>query len=127
MNDYRLKIFFDGACPFCVREMRFLMRMNRNGHLAFEDTSKPGFDPTVYGISQDAHRVIHALTFEGQIVTGVEVFRRAYGFIGFGWLLAPTGWPILKPIFDRLYLLFARNRIRIGKFFGRKCDTSCEI
>ncbi|MBL7661272.1 DUF393 domain-containing protein [bacterium] len=121
MHNWKLKIFYDGACPLCSREMRFLMRKNTRGTLVFEDTTTADFDPQKYGISTDVNRVIHAALPDGSIVTGVEVFRRAYREIGLGWLLAPTGWPGLKSIFDLLYLIFAKNRKRISRFFPRAC------
>ena len=40
-----------------------------------------------------------------------------------GWLLAPTGWPGLRWLSDRGYEWFARNRLAIGKWFGRKCES----
>ena len=41
----------------------------------------------------------------------VEVFRRAYGAVGWGWLVAPTTWPLLRGIADAAYRVFARNRL----------------
>ena len=47
---------------------------------------------------------------------------------GLGWLVAPTGWPLLRPLFDRLYGGFARHRIGLGRLFGRRCDSgSCRL
>jgi predicted DCC family thiol-disulfide oxidoreductase YuxK len=67
--------------------------------------------------------VIHGVFPDGRIVKKVEVFREAYRAIGLGWLLAPTGWPGLRWLADRGYEWFARNRIGIGKIFGRKCTA----
>jgi len=53
--------------------------------------------------------------------SGVAIFREAYGRIGLGWLLAPTGWPLVRPRSDLGYRWFARNRIRIEGWFGRTC------
>ncbi len=67
---------------------------------------------------------MHAFGRDGDLITGMEVFRRAYRAVGWGWVWAPTGWPLLKPAFDALYRAFARNRVR---WFSR-CDTgACGI
>jgi len=124
-NEAKLTLFIDGACPICSREGAFLKRMDKLGQIAFEDTSAPGFDPKSFGISSDPNRLIHARLPDGTIVQGVEVFRQAYRRVGLGWLLAPTSWPILRPLFDRAYLVFANNRKRIGRLFGPRCNTSC--
>ncbi|MBX7144509.1 MAG: DUF393 domain-containing protein [Oligoflexia bacterium] len=121
MSAWNLKIFFDGACPMCSREIRFLMGRNKKGTLAFEDTSAPGFQPQAFGISSDPQRVIHAQLANGTIITGMEVFRRAYKEVGLGFLLAPTGWPIIKPVADICYSVFARYRKKIGKHLGSSC------
>src|SRR5579862_4847317 len=115
MNDWRFKMLYDGECPFCLREVRWLRRRNHRGHLAFEDVSTSDFDPTPYRATrEELLGVIHGVFPDGKVVSGVEVFRQAYRAIGLGWLLAPTGWPGLRWIFDRLYRVFARNRIRLG-------------
>lgn len=72
---------------------------------------------------------IHGVYPDGRLVKGATAFRAAYRAVGLGWLLAPTGWPLLKPLFDRLYALFARHRLRLGHYFGgNPCqDGRCEI
>jgi predicted DCC family thiol-disulfide oxidoreductase YuxK len=126
-TNWRFKVLFDGECPFCRLEVRWLQRWDRHGHLAFEDVTAPDFDPTQYQTTrEDLLGVIHGVFPDGRIVRKVEVFRQAYRAIGLGWLIAPTGWPVLRWIFDGLYVLFARNRVSLGRLFGRSCDLgSC--
>ncbi len=72
--------------------------------------------------------VMHGVFPDGRVVRRVAAFREAYRAVGLGWLLAPTGWPGLRWIADRAYGLFARNRIRIGRLFGRECpDDACAV
>lgn len=111
-----MKLLYDGECPLCVREVRLLAFINRkvHGRLALEDIAQPGFDASQYGRTFEAlmgH--IHAALPDGTLVTGMEAFRRCYAAVGLGALLAPTGWPVLRPLFDRAYSWFARNRLRI--------------
>jgi predicted DCC family thiol-disulfide oxidoreductase YuxK len=121
---WRFKMLYDGECPLCVREVRFLQRHNRHGWLAFEDIAAPGFDPAIYGTTrEELMGVIHGVFPDGRLVKKVPVFREAYRAIGWGWLVAPTAWPGLRWLTDLGYEWFARHRIGIGKFFGRKCDS----
>ena len=72
--------------------------------------------------------VIHGVFPDGRIVKKVEVFREAYRAIGLGWIVAPMAWPGLRWLADIGYEWFARNRMRIGGWFGRKCETgACGI
>ena len=64
---------------------------------------------------------IHGVLADGTVIEGMEVFRRAYGAVGLGWLLAPTAWPGLRALADAGYRWFARNRLRLtGR--GNACD-----
>ena len=129
MDDWHFKVLYDGECPFCIREIRWLRRRDRGGHLGFEDISSPGFNPAKYGKTrEELLGVIHGVFPDGRVVCEVEVFREAYRAVGLGWLIAPTGWPVLRLIFDRLYLFFARYRIPFGRALGRACASgTCKV
>ncbi len=72
--------------------------------------------------------IIHGVFPDGRIVRKVEAFRQAYRAVGLGWLLAPTGWPVLRWVFDGLYALFARYRVSVGRIFGGSCTTgTCDV
>jgi predicted DCC family thiol-disulfide oxidoreductase YuxK len=124
-SDWHIKLLYDGDCPLCGREVAFLRRRDRCGRIAFEDIAAPGFEPARYGLERaDVMARMHGVLPDGRVVEGMEVFRRAYAAIGLGALLAPTGWPLLRPLFDRAYAVFARNRLR---WTGRCEDGSCAL
>jgi predicted DCC family thiol-disulfide oxidoreductase YuxK len=101
-----ITVLYDGECPLCKREALAMRKLDRGrGILAVEDAADPDFDPAKYGLTlAEVMGVIHGVMADGTVVRELEVFRRAYGAVGWGWLWAPTGWPVVKPIFDRLYL-----------------------
>ena len=129
MNEWHFKLLYDGECPFCLREVRWLQSRNRRKHLAFEDISSPDFDAARLGLTREKLLgVIHGVFPDGRIVCKVEVFRQAYRAVGLGWLVAPTGWPVARWVFDGLYSLFARYRVRLGRLFGRSCAAgTCSV
>ena len=119
---FAVKVLYDGDCPLCSREIAFLRRRDRAGRIAFEDIAAAGFDPARYGLDHEAVMGrIHGVLPDGSVIEDVEVFRRLYGAIGLGWLVAPTRWPVLCSLFDALYRVFARNRLR---WTGR-ADAAC--
>lgn len=125
MNSWRFKLLYDGACPLCRREAAFLRRRNAGGALAFEDISAPDFNPAVYHLTcEQLSGVIHGVYPDGRVICKMSVFREAYRVIGWGWLLAPTGWPGLRWLADRGYEWFARHRLAIGRWLGRDCETN---
>ena len=123
-GDWDIKLLYDGDCPLCMREVRMLSRRNKRGRLALEDIAGPDFDARRYGMTHDdLMGRIHAVLPDGTTVTGMEVFRRAYAAVGMGALLAPTAWPLLRPLSDRAYDWFARNRLRIT---GRRVSCAAD-
>jgi len=115
-----LTLLYDGACPLCLREVRFLRQRDARLHgdrprLAFVDVDAADYNPAQHGgISyRAAMGRIHAIDADGRVLTDVAVFRAAYAQIGLGWLYAPSGWPGLRQISDGLYGLWAHWRLAV--------------
>jgi len=127
----QLTLLFDGGCPLCLREVGFLRKRDLAKKIAFVDIDSPEYVPHHYGnISyRNAMARIHAITADGTILQDVAVFREAYRLIGLGWIYAPTRWPLISPLIDRIYSLWASRRLQIT---GRPdldslCRERCEI
>ncbi len=113
-ENWQIRLLYDGHCPLCKREAKLLRRRVRHGEVLLEDYTAPDFDADRYGVEREAlDKRIHGVLPNGQIVTGVEAFRVAYRALGWGWLIAPTGWPVLRWVFDGLYAVFAKIRPRL--------------
>ncbi|MFZ6817331.1 thiol-disulfide oxidoreductase DCC family protein [Undibacterium sp. Ji22W] len=119
MNDYPLTLLYDESCPLCKLEIDNLKARNDRNLLRFIDVSAEDFDDSQYLASKkEMMEIIHAIRPDGSIAKGVEVFRLAYGAVGLGWITAPTGLPLLKPLFDWAYVHVARNRYRLSNRFS---------
>jgi predicted DCC family thiol-disulfide oxidoreductase YuxK len=120
-------ILVDGECPLCAKEAALMRRLDKGrGRLAIVDIAAADFDAGRYGTTFDAVMgEIHGVTIDGRLVKGVEVFRRAYAAVGWGWMLAPTAWPGLRWVSDAVYRWFAKNRLRLtgrrGACEGGRC------
>lgn len=118
-HNFPLTLLYDGACPVCNLEMDNLKARNTAGWLRFVDISMPFFDPVPYGATlAEMNGLIHAQRPDGSLVIGVEVFRLAYSAVGLRHFTAPTGWPLLKPVFDVAYALLARHRYSVSAVLG---------
>lgn len=117
---YPLTLLYDRSCLVCQTEMDALRdRDAAHGRLRFVDISEAGFDPAPYGRTlAELNAVIHGVTADGRLVSGMETLRLAYAAAGLGWMLRPTGWPLLQPLFDRAYAGFARRRYGISAAFA---------
>jgi predicted DCC family thiol-disulfide oxidoreductase YuxK len=114
-QNFPLTLFYDGLCPICKLEMDQLRvrdaLANASAQLLFVDIACPGFDAARFGVTLvDMQTLIHATRPDGSLVIGVPALQLAYQAVGLGAWVAPTGWPLLKPIFAWAYSWFARNR-----------------
>lgn len=125
-----LTLLYDGGCPLCRREVETLGRRDRRLHgdrpcLAFTDIDRPDYDPADHaGITyRQAMGRIHGITADGRVLRDLAVFRHAYALVGLGWIHAATRWPLVGPLADGLYGLWAGQRLRVT---GRgDLDTLC--
>jgi predicted DCC family thiol-disulfide oxidoreductase YuxK len=125
MTDFDVEVFYDGACPLCMREIRMLRRRDRRARIRFTDIAADGFDALAVGLTwQTLMNRIHGRLPDGTVIEGVEVFRRLYTAVGFRRLVALTRLPGVSQLLDLCYHLFAKNRLRLT---GRCIDGACEV
>jgi predicted DCC family thiol-disulfide oxidoreductase YuxK len=123
--DFDIEVFYDGACPLCMREIRMLSGRDRRQRIRFVDIAAPDFDAASVGLSWETLMDrIHGRLPDGRIIEGVEVFRRLYAAIGFGPLVALTRLPGITQLLDLAYHAFAKNRLRLT---GRCEDGACAL
>jgi predicted DCC family thiol-disulfide oxidoreductase YuxK len=116
-------LLYDSDCPFCRREVEWLKRRDRHDRLAVVDIAAEGFDSATFGLTPDeVVAELHGVLPDGRVTRGMESMRRAWDAVGLGFLMAPTGWPILRTLCDFGYRIFARYRVPLGRLFGRRCD-----
>ena len=122
-------LLYDSECPFCKLEVDWLRRRDRHGRLGAIDIAAPEFDAGRFGLTNEAvHARLHGVCADGTVVEGMAAIRAAWSAAGIGWLMAPTGWPVLRWVADLGYVLFARYRVPMGRLFGRRCEEgACAV
>lgn len=120
-----VEVFFDGDCPLCVREIRFLRWMDRRGKIQFTDIASDDFQAADFGKAMPEFMdEIQGRLPDGSWIVGVEVFRRLYAAVGFGPLVWLTRIPGISHLLDFAYRVFAKNRLRLT---GRCTTETCEV
>lgn len=122
------QILVDGLCPLCKREARMIRRMDAGrGLVEVVDITAPAFNPaSINRTMDDVIGSIHGVRPDGQVVTGLQVFRDVYARLGRGWLAAWTGWPVFRPICDFLYRRFAKIRPMLSG--SKRCEGDrCKV
>ena len=128
MDTFDVEVFYDGECPLCTREIDMLRKRDRAMRIVFTDIAAKGFDAASVGLDHDAlMKRIHARLPSGELIEGVEVFRRLYTAVGFGALVAVTRLPVVSQGLDLAYSLFAKNRLRLTGRCAKADDGSCAV
>ncbi|MFO0636743.1 MAG: DUF393 domain-containing protein [Nannocystaceae bacterium] len=123
-SSWSVRLFHDGACPLCAREVALLRRLDRRGAIDFVDIAAPQFDAATFGLRHDRLMArIHAMLPDGRVIDGIEVFRQLYQAVGLGWLVALTRLPGIASMLSWAYDRFAERRLRLT---GR-CDDRCAV
>ncbi len=118
-HDHPLTLLYDASCPVCSLEMDHLRARSHDGALRFVDITAPGFDAAAFGCTLEAlNAEIHGVWPDGTVIRGVPVLRLAYEAAGLGWVMRPTTWPVVQPLADAGYRVFARHRIAISRLVG---------
>ena len=113
-DEPRLTVFYDGACGVCAREINHYRGIDTEGRLALVDISAADFDPAAHGRTLDQFMAeLHVLTPEGEFLTGVAAFAAIWDRLpgaGFPFLASLVRFPLVSPLADLGYALFARFR-----------------
>ncbi|KAG9269542.1 hypothetical protein AMEX_G16589 [Astyanax mexicanus] len=120
-----VRVLYDGECPICVKEIEVLrfVQKNRTGKVEFVDISVPEYDGGRYrGVSYEvAMKEMTVIDENDEVHRGVPAFAVMYKAVGLGWLARLISLPLIRPLMDRAYDVFARNRLR---WTGREeCTT----
>jgi predicted DCC family thiol-disulfide oxidoreductase YuxK len=124
-TSFEVEVFFDGDCPLCVREIALLRRLDEQARIRFTDIAAPDFDAEQVGLTYaELMQRIRGRLPTGELIDGVEVFRRLYEAVGFKRMVALTRLPGVSQTLDAAYSLFAKNRLR---FTGRCTPELCDM
>ncbi|HEY6964137.1 MAG TPA: DUF393 domain-containing protein [Erythrobacter sp.] len=112
-----VKVWYDGACPLCLREIAVMRRLDKRGRIAFIDVAE-GSDPSCPVDRADLLARFHAEE-DGVIYDGAAAFAAMWRAIP---LLRPLGLAARSPsvlrVLEAAYVRFLRVRPRLQRFFA---------
>ena len=120
---------FDGGCPLCLRETRFLQKKDISNKINFIDINIESYNPSLYkDISyKEAMSNLHGILENGEIIKGLDVLAYSYKLIGLGWVYYPLKIEFLAPLLRLIYQYWAKYRLKItGRSNIEKlCTSEC--
>lgn len=115
----RLKVFYDGGCPICSREIGYYQTCNGSASIDWVDVAS--VDEALLPPSLDREQALarfHVQTENGETVSGAAAFIRLWNnlerFRWIGWMFGsrPSIW-----VLDRVYDVLLKVRPRLQKLF----------
>jgi predicted DCC family thiol-disulfide oxidoreductase YuxK len=113
---FNLIIWYDGACPLCVREIALMRRLDWQRKIDFQDIA-----PDTAICPLDRQLMLDRLhaSENGVMLSGAAAFAAMWRHIP---LLKPLGWlaqnPVILDIFERLYVRFLKIRPYLQKLLA---------
>lgn len=116
----RTIVYFDGACPLCLREISLMRRLDWHNRIDFVDVSEPDAASACPIDMADLLERFHVTDSNGTLRSGADAFAAMWRATP---LLAPFGHmarfpPVLWGL-ERLYRQFLRVRPRLQRFFAK--------
>jgi predicted DCC family thiol-disulfide oxidoreductase YuxK len=109
-------MLYDGDCALCMKEVDFLRKRDaKSGRIDFVDIASPGYSAEQNcGIDYErAMAKIHAIRRDGEVLTGVRVFRELYEAVDLGWVYSVTATPAVERAANVVYDFWAKWRTQI--------------
>lgn len=114
MQDNNVKVWFDGGCPLCRREIATMRKLDRNGAIEFVDVA--GEAPVDCPVDQGELLARFHAEENGKVLSGAAAFAAMWRAIP---LLRPLGLlarnGAVLAILERLYRAFLKVRPRLQK------------
>lgn len=119
-SEDRLRVFYDGACPSCVRDRKFYERLAGRTGDAVEWVDITGRDEELKQLGIDpvaALQELHVEDGRGNIRRELDAYILLMSRV---WLLKPLAWliglPVIRPALAKLYHRWVGERLeRTGR------------
>ena len=117
----RAAVVYDGDCGVCTRLAHALQRLDRHGVFEVMTSQQPEVRSRFPWIPADAYRDSLQLVEEGgRTLQGAAAVERILDLLPRGrWFTWIFSLPFARPLAERFYRWFARNRYRLG------CGAHC--
>ena len=127
LNPQATYVYYDGWCRACIKSADLFVKLDKSrGILECVDIRNEN-DPRIKLLDIDHSALttsLHTRTPDGNVFSAPEAIRRAFSAVGKQRSASWTGLPIIRPIVDYCYGIFARNRLRW--FATHECkDGAC--
>lgn len=120
----RYTVIYDGHCKVCGRLVKLLAKWDRRHDLEIIPSEAPGVHARFPWIPESAYveSVQVVRNSDGKTWQAAGALEELLSVLPKGWLISRLfSIPFVRPVVDRFYKWFARNRYRLG------CVEHCRV
>jgi predicted DCC family thiol-disulfide oxidoreductase YuxK len=120
----RYTVIYDGHCKVCGRMVELLAKWDRRHDLEIIPSEAPGVHARFPWIPESAYveSVQVVRNSDGKTWQAAGALEELLNVLPKGWLISRLfSIPFVRPVVDRFYKWFARNRYRLG------CVEHCRV
>lgn len=120
-SGHALKVYYDGACPLCQREIAHYRAIDRDGRVDFVDLAQDGVETGPDLSHDDALARFHVRDGDGRLMSGAAAFVRLWQELpGWRWLAPVAKIPGVTWVLERAYRGILPLRPRLQRLFRPK-------
>lgn len=115
-SDDKITVFYDGACPRCIRDRRNYERLDTHAAKAVQWFDITGRDQELIALGINPRKALtelHIRTADGRILSELDAYRvlmaRIPRYRWLGWFI---GLPLIRTMASRLYHWSVTRRLR---------------
>ena len=108
MGKGTLKVYFDGECPLCRREIDFYRKKSRGEKITWINIEDGTFDGSTIGLTKKILKArFHVVKDDTTVFSGGYAFLQLWSFIPlFSWVTKILDKSFFPSLLDKLYDLF---------------------
>lgn len=109
-------IFYDANCRICSHEIGLIMQRNENGNLIAAPLDNHLTEMAQLNITREAAMtLLHIADDNGRLYIGMDAIRLMYRECGWHWQAKVLSLPIIRPLSNVGYRIFAKYRYLMPK------------
>ena len=126
-----LKVYYDGLCPLCSREIQHYQKQKGSDSIQFVDICASQFDAIKENLDpKKIHQVMHVRRADGSVATAVDAFIEIWKVLPkYNWAAAAAAKGNVRFLLNIGYHVFAKIRPWLPRKANADCSGSpyCEI
>lgn len=120
----RLRVFFDGACPACSKEIALYQRADRQQAIDWLDVAQASGGLSLPLPQETLLKRFHVQRPDGEMVSGARAFIEVWAALpGWRWLARLCRVPGVPSLLEVGYRIFLKLRPTLQKLQRRKSST----